>query len=251
MFDWESHFSSVDGESGFSTDRLSKKDLKLFRSVLSDRYRSIVAENNPNLVEIVDIENYHLISEEVNHSNLWALKTFKTGNRVLDPDSFEKLLQTDFFKSLNDYYCSAIMKDDENISKLQFAQTVMFRLVRPLPFNDIGDLHSDKWFWDLAADFVPEGCRRIKFWVSLFNDGIKTGFRFVPSSQKLNYAYDSRKSEFGLIKPVFDETRHNLEIESFESEPGGFVIFHDNLLHGGEVIGNKTRVSCEFTILVR
>ena len=87
------------------------------------------------------------------------------------------------------------------------------------------------------------------FWFSLYNETGQNGFCYVPSSHKQNFEYQS-ETRHGFKKPVFDETKHDLNIQIFKSNPGDFIIFNDKLLHGGKAGGNQTRVSIEFTLFV-
>ena len=73
----------------------------------------------------------------------------------------------------------------------------------------------------------------------------------VPKSQKNEkWEYDIVKRD-GIIKPLFNEQKYNLDINLLETKPGNAVIFSYDLLHGGIVTrGNECRLSLEFTLFV-
>jgi hypothetical protein len=56
----------------------------------------------------------------------------------------------------------------------------------------------------------------------------------------------------GKMKPINDP---RLELDrsliSVPTKPGQFILFHDDLVHGGLVGGDKTRISFEMTLLIR
>ena len=56
-----------------------------------------------------------------------------------------------------------------------------YRLVRPSPHKDVYPLHADKWFWDLGNNEIPSKYKRIKFWISLWNENKNSGSRYVPN----------------------------------------------------------------------
>ena len=76
----------------------------------------------------------------------------------------------------------------------------------------------------------------------------KLGFKFVHGSADLNLRYDYKIGD-GKKKPVFDEALlEKKQITSLEGEKGTYILFHDELLHGGEILKNNIpRVSIECT----
>ena len=64
------------------------------------------------------------------------------------------------------------------------------------------------------------------------------------------YPYFTKWKKHGKIKPVPDFCLSEVERKNFESKPGGYILFHDSLIHGGVVSNNKTRISLEFTAVV-
>ena len=55
----------------------------------------------------------------------------------------------------------------------------------------------------------------------------------------------------GINKPKIDISEEELDVVIFNSQPGEAIIFNDQLLHGGAVGQNETRVSLEFTMFVK
>ena len=74
----------------------------------------------------------------------------------------------------------------------------------------------------------------------------------VPGTQyKTDWKWHAEE-RFGQQKPVFDEVIAKSDQKLLMTEPGRAVVFHYDLLHGGaENIANTTRVSVEFTLLVK
>ena len=74
-------------------------------------------------------------------------------------------------------------------------------------------------------------------------------FRICPRISKKGLEISWGKKH-GKIKPVPDFCLSEVERKNFESKPGGYILFHDSLIHGGVVSNNKTRISLEFTAVV-
>ena len=55
----------------------------------------------------------------------------------------------------------------------------------------------------------------------------------------------------GKLSQFLMKKKYNLNMQEFICDPGGFILFNDNLLHGGFPTHDKTRVSLEFTLLVK
>ena len=243
FMNFETYFKLVFGEPGFATSTLSQNDLIVLRSLVEEQFRATLSSQNEHANSRyldVPITNYHEISDKIDHENLW-----KKNNRIFTKELLDKAMKLDFFKELKNEIGDILISDEEEIGYPE----IYWRLVRPLPYKDIGPIHADAWFWDLGHGFTPKGHQRIKFWFSLYNETGQNGFCYVPSSHKQNFEYQS-ETRHGFKKPVFDVTKHDLNIQIFKSNPGDFIIFNDKLLHGGKAGGNQTRVSIEFTLFV-
>tara|TARA_B110000037_G_C16936418_1_gene430816 strand:- start:7 stop:735 length:729 start_codon:yes stop_codon:yes gene_type:complete len=239
--------SEVNSNSGFGIYKLSKQDLKIFQSLVLEQYLEIVSSENSNLDKDFDISEYHntKIANTDLHKKLWPKK-----NRILNKIRFKQLMKSKFFSELRSKFDWYEITNEENVG--EFGE-VYFRLCRPLPHKDIGEFHADAWFWELGHGEMPKvdfNTQRIKFWFCLETKESKTGFRFVPGSHKNNYNYQGEHRD-GFVKPTFNEAEHDLLIESLRGKPGTFIVFNDRLLHSGELLDIGTRVSIEFTLVVR
>jgi hypothetical protein len=153
--------------------------------------------------------------------------------------SFVKILEKEFGEFL--------ISNEEGLEK----EEIYWRLVRPGVSSDIGPLHSDAMFWNLGHGNTPESYKRVKIWIALYCEKGRSGFRFSPGShaKKVDYIGEDRG---GILKPkINDKILSTLTMARFDTDPGGAIIFHDDLVHGGLAGGEKTRVSIEFTIMYK
>jgi hypothetical protein len=139
-----------------------------------------------------------------------------------------------------------IISNEEGIE----LEEIYWRLVRPNKKEDVGPLHADSWFWDLGHGKSDSNTIRIKLWMPLYSEPGLNGFRYVSNSHLMNIKYVGEKRN-GILKPKIIDDENNFKIEVFDGKPGEAIIFNDKLLHGGMVGGSKTRVSIEFTILIK
>jgi len=240
---FEEIIASVNSEKGYYIGAICEQDLSLLQTLVGDQYQKIM-ENNTELThdQIPVLKDYHSVSESLDHSKIWQKK-----NRILNLEDFNKFKKTEFYSSIKRNFDDFYISDEEEVGHPE----LYFRIVRPAPNIDIGPLHADSWFWELGHGKMPKGksLRRIKFWFSLLNDSNETGFRYVSGSHKRKFQYSS-ELRHGFEKPVFQENQYQLNISKLIGPPGSFIAFNDNLLHGGYITQNITRVSCEFTLIV-
>lgn len=240
---FSSFLKRVYSEEGFSTGSLINSDLNKMRSIVQKHYeKTLINEGKVSLGKVAEtpLEEYHKISNLVNHEKLWIKQ-----NRVLSLDLFNELMELDFFKTINETLPEYFISDEEELG----FPCITWRLVRPLPFNDVGPIHADEWFWKLGHGRMPKNCSRIKIWFSIFNEKGLNGLVYGPSTHLQNFEYKSVKRH-GINKPVFDQDKYDLGLLLFQSSPGDFIMFNDKLLHGGKVGGDKTRISLEFTLII-
>ena len=178
------------------------------------------------------------------HESLFPKKV-----RILKKIEFNKIFnKTQIFKKLKKQYPEIQITDEENIGY----ENLYWRIVRPLPYIDVGPMHKDKWFWDLGHGKIDENkYQRVKIWISLSSATNKLGFKFAKGSANKKYKFKS-ENRHGKTKPLFNENNLKKEnIISFSKKDGNSIIFNDELLHGGEtVIGNSCRLSIECTFLI-
>ena len=91
----------------------------------------------------------------------------------------------------------------------------------------------------------------MKLWIGIYVEPGFNGLVYVPGSHLKKYPYHGGAID-GVRKPVIDFSEDSLNPQLFEGKSGDALIFHDSLLHKGAVNkGSQTRVSIEFTILVK
>ena len=245
-YDFNKFVNEVNAWSGYSNGNLSAEDLEVFRSLVFEQYAEIVSGYDDSLGANFKINEYHKskIANSELHKKVWP-----KNNRILSEARFQRLMDCEFFSEMKLQFDWHEITDEENVGHPE----VYFRLCRPDPFTDVGPLHADSWFWELGHGEMPKvdfDTQRIKFWFCLETEEAKTGFRFVENSHEKSYNYTGLQRD-GFVKPTFDEATHDLSIESLIGKPGSFFVFNDRLLHGGEVLKSGTRVSCEFTLVIR
>ena len=234
----------LNSKEGFVVRNISSEDLEVIRNIVNLHWKKVLLTNYPkkfNNSELVQIYDYHKISDQIDHKKLWPMK-----NRILSLDDYKIILSTNLFKNIRGIYADAEISDENNIGHGE----IYWRIVRPKSPKDIGSVHADKWFWDINDDYTPPNSRRIKFWISLWCEG-NNGLGVIPNTQKSKYDFDYKFKD-GENKPIFLPEKNNLELFKINSKPGTLVVFHDNLLHGGCLNeSDLTRVSIEFTIFTK
>lgn len=233
-------FKNVDDKKiGYFISRLDDHDYKLIRDTVEEHFRKLINNKKKN----VDINflNYLQEFDQSEHISLFTKK-----NRILPKEYLDLLLdKLQLFKNLRETFEDFKITDEENVGYGNF----YWRLVRPYPNKDVGSMHKDKWFWDLGTGKMDNTkFKRYKLWISILGEKKKLGFRFVPGSPNLDLEYDFKYAD-GKKKPIFNESSISpIQISSLMGEQGTFIIFHDELLHGGEILNNSVpRVSIECT----
>lgn len=229
-------------EQGYFIGKLDNTELNFFKNIINLHFQNNLKKHNINFDD--EICQYHKldISQE-KHKSLWPKE-----NRILNQADYNKFLGTEFFSYLKTLFGTFEISDENNVGHPE----IYFRIVRPYPFTDVTSLHADSWFRHLGHGNMPEDCNSIKFWFSIYPpenlDNSKLGFRFVPNSHQNKLKYDKVYSD-GIYKPVLDEVKNNIETISLKGSAGSFIVFHDDLIHGGEIVhSDKTRCSFEFSL---
>ena len=237
----------VNGTEGYSTKlQLDSSDLDRLRQMIRMQwlYRlQLLAPQQLHQFDELGIENYHQLSHLIEHSTAWP----KTA-RVLPREAIAIIRKMDFFKQLESELGPFQISDEEHLGW----ENIYWRLVRPGK-NDLGSLHTDKWFWDIGgygkvADFPHE---RLKIWIAIHTTPGKNGLLISPASHlKKDWKWHS-EVRYGLNKPVIDEPIENINLVLLPLASGETVVFHDELIHGGAAnTAETTRVSIEFTLLI-
>lgn len=235
---------NLNSKKGFLVSSICYDDLEKIRSIVSLHWKKILISNYPkkfNNSNLVQIYNYHKISDKIDHKKLWPLK-----NRILSFDDHKKILSTNLFNNIKNIYSDFEISDENSVGHGE----IYWRIVRPKSPKDIGSVHADRWFWEINNNYSPPNSRRIKFWISLWCER-NNGLSVIPNTQKKKYKFDYEFRD-GQNKPIFLPEKNNLKLLKLNSKPGTLIVFHDNLLHGGSLNESEsTRVSIEFTIFTK
>jgi hypothetical protein len=138
------------------------------------------------------------------------------------------------------------LTDEENLGY----GNIYWRLVRKNSPSDVGPIHADRWFWDLAGTSFPSSHTRIKVWIPLLQDDSNPSLQILPGSQKKEYKYGFTIDSFRKKKPLLKDADIDRAMIVSPVRIGEAIVFHDSLLHGGRVTSSN-RVSIEFTIAQR
>lgn len=247
MIDLKAIENVINRDIGFLKSKLCEDDYLLLRNLIERHFEDLLKKNNLDPKKIT-INNYLNTSNPEKHAEL-----FKKRNRILSKKYFEKFFNESFLiKNLTNLFKNIKVTDEENLGY----GNIYWRLVRPHPFNDVGPFHKDKWGWDLSTHKIDENkFQRCKIWISIIGED-KLGFKFLPNSINSNFEFKtnerSKSSPFSFRNLLFDEKSiPTNEIVSLKGERGTFIMFHDELLHTGEVLFNNfARLSIEFTFLI-
>ena len=131
----------------FTADELGRiRDLVKAKLIYSARNLTASAGD----LEDVELENYHLVSDRLDHSKMLC----KTG-RILGESAVDEIKSMSFFRYVREAFGDFYLSDEDNIGHEQ----ICMRLVRPHRTEDVGSLHRDAWFWEYYKWPVPAGRR--------------------------------------------------------------------------------------------
>ena len=240
-------FEHVFGQHGFYQNlQLKAPELATLRNIVAKQWRDCVLRCLPEQAEAITdyaMPNYHELLAaypSLDHKTMWPKK-----NRILAPADVHIIRQLPFMQWLAEYCGEFLIANEEGLHD----EEIYWRLARPSNNNDVGPMHADKWFWDLGHGNMPPNYQRIKIWIPLYCETGVNGLKYVPQSHRQSWAYSGIERD-GFVKPQIDVAESDLNIQAFHTQAGQAVIFNDELLHGGLVGGEQSRVSIEFTILV-
>ena len=240
---------SVNGEEGYSTKlKLTELELKTVRTMVRIQwlYRlQLLTPKHVHHFDEVGLERYHEFSHLIDHAKAWPKYS-----RVFPKEAVAIIRNMDFMKQLETEFGKFKIADEENLGW----ENIYWRLVRP-GNSDCGSIHADRWFVELGyyGDEIDDPAyERVKIWISVYTTLGKNGLLVIPSShRKKDWKWHSEE-RFGQKKPVIDEDITKLNVTLLPTEPGRAIVFHYDLLHGGAPnLADTTRVSIEFTFLVR
>lgn len=237
---------ALENESGYLTGlHFTEEELTKIRSMITSSWLLNIGNNTtPQIVEkfkSVGINRYHELAHLLDHGAMWPKTT-----RILNTAAVTEIRSMSLFRRLEDEFGYFEISDEDNVGH----EEMYWRLVRPNSPTDVGPLHADAWFWDLGHGVTPTGYKRVKVWIAIYCTPGKDGFKFVPGSHKHQWPYDGELRN-GMTKPKIGISEKDLDVVIFNSKPGEAIVFNDQLLHGGAVGKNETRVSLEFTMFVK
>lgn len=242
----KNYLDELNEGSGYILDvKLSGDELNRIRQMIHSHAVDLVSRFHPELKEICQktpMDEFHTLSEQIDHKRVWTKI-----NRIFPEAYIQEIKQMPFVSTLKKMFGEIKAANEEEL----YDEEIYWRFVRPNMKTDIGPLHADKWFWDLGHGKMPQGYFRLKIWIPIWCEEAGNGLKVVPHSQKESYQCGQEMRD-GHLKPVFDESKYNLDVLPLGNKPGESVIFNDELLHGGCFNQmEKSRVSIEFTILVK
>ena len=248
----DKYIEELNNGDGFFTFKLDDSDLLNAQEIVSNHWKNHIREAAPdkyNEFEKLKIQHYHQKASLLDHNTFWPRTS-----RILSNKGLNQFKQLPLYDKLTSIFgpfgismknCTGDWAENYNND-----EEIFWRIVRPHENNDIGPLHLDKWFWDLGNGTIPENTTRIKVWVSLFCNNTN-GLRLVPKSQLQTYSYKG-ECRHNIMKPVFNESDYDLDIQNLDCSNGTVIVFHDELMHGGtKNLSSESRVSLEFTMLVQ
>jgi hypothetical protein len=241
------------GTSGYSTDlQLTPAELSDFRRLINEQWLTSVSRVAPELRESaaeVGIENYHLISDKLDHKSLWP-----KANRVLPQESVERIKAFPFFDTLRQEFGEFSVSDVYDVKQHHGHEEIYWRLVRPNVHSDVGAFHADHWFhksFNNGYGMFAEGVVTVKIWIPIHCEPGKSGLSIVVGSHTKEWRYHYDVID-GFEKPVIDEDVGSLNALLVHTEPGNMLLFNEKLLHAGVVNrGRNTRVSAEITMVMK
>jgi hypothetical protein len=190
----------------------------------------------------VELDQYHLISGEIDHAKLLSKK-----GRILPKQVVDAIKQMSLFDYLRRMMGPYYLSDEEGVGHEQ----VCFRIVRPDRREDVGSLHRDAWFWDYYGFHRPQGIARGKIWVAVSGDPERAGLLLAPGSQNMPAPYrtETVNGKLGFV-PDFD-----IETVGLQRYCGGLgepILFNYNTLHVGSLNrSEQCRVSFEITVMFK
>ena len=238
-------FEEIQTGSGYKLGvRLAPDELLHIQGLIKAHLVEKIGEVNPEAVaefKKVELGQYHTVSHLINHAEV-----MKRVNRIMPLAFVNELRKTSMIQQLQAEFGDFVISDEEKVGR----ESVSLRFVRPESSTDIGSLHCDDWFWKIYDFPEPKGFDRVKVWTAICCDTGLSGLYVVPHSQKREWKY-SVEEKAGMLKPVLD-VEEKPELLLCPTQPGDAVVFNYESLHGGATSqGKQTRVSIEFTMLVK
>ena len=241
----------INNSPGYSLNlSLNSEDFEFFKRSINSQWIRNLKEFSPDIVRLIKkdnlgIKDYHKISRFINHSEVWPKKS-----RILPFEFVKNFLNSFFFLELKQIFGEIEISDEENLGY----GNIYWRLVRPFENSDIGPLHRDSWFWQLNDKFPKPiyNFSRIKVWIAIETESGKSGLMIENDSHKRRDIKWEGEFRDGIMKPKLIDKIKEFDMKLINTNPGDIILFNDDLIHGGSLnTGKNTRVSSEFTILIK
>ena len=71
--------------SGFFTLKINKEELEILRNIVNEHFHKIIKMNYPNFNLNTKINEYHKISEKVEHNKIWPMTS-----RILSEEKYNQ-----------------------------------------------------------------------------------------------------------------------------------------------------------------
>jgi hypothetical protein len=245
--------SNVFGDDGFSIDvKLQPEELAELRRLTTQSWLDVIGKVAPDKraeFEKFGIEEYHHLSHEIDHANVWTTHRRTFSAEVVD--TIRSFSLFDLFDSeCPGYRISSEMPPYGDLGRAR----VNWRLVRPGNGTDLGPIHADYWFEAVMDGWSPEPAEtiKVKIWIPIYLEQGLTGFAYVPESHRQHLPFSKKRLPDGHYKPHFDEADLPVPLKTLDTPCGTSVLFNYNLVHRGANSHNakRTRVSMETTVLV-
>ena len=241
----------VNNSPGYSLNlSLNSEEFEFFKKSITSQWIGTLKEFSPQIVDLIKkkelgIKDYHKISKFIDHSKVWRKKS-----RILPCEFIKDFVNSFFFKKLKHIFGEIEISDEENLGY----GNIYWRIVRPFEKKDIGSLHRDSWFWQLNDKYPKPNYKfsRIKVWIAIEIESGKCGLMIENDSHKRQNIKWQGEFRNGIMKPKLIDKSEEFEMKLINTNPGDIILFNDDLIHGGSLnTGKNTRVSCEFTILIK
>lgn len=205
---------------------------------------SIITATLQPLASRPELEFDSLLADVVNGPHFEQIKA--KAFRMFDAEAVSQWIRHDFCQRMMAEDRSLFISDEENLGH----PNIYWRLVRAGSASDVGPVHADHWFWDLGHGTIPPGHRRVKMWLPLRQDPTHVGLSIGPGTHRMTFAFEKVFKD-GKFKPVFERGPVEHLLVPAPVRVGQAIIFHDRLLHAGEVSPTQLRLSMELTWVMR
>jgi hypothetical protein len=226
--------------------KLSDIELAMIRNIVKTQWLYRIQLLKSECVaqfDAIGMEEYHTLAHLIEHQTAWP-----TAARILSRHDVLQIKELPFFKKLAHTFGAITIADEAKFGW----ENMLWRLVRP-GNTDCASVHTDRWFWDLAKDWLVPSYphERYNVWIALHTEVDQNGLMVVPNSHKRRDWKWHTEERYGQQKPVIDEDLSTLGLQLLPLASGDGVVFSHDLLHGGAPnLASSTRVSLEFTIVV-